>query len=320
MKILMTGSTGFIGSHMIERLRVDHEVVELTADLRDHAEVKIQVQLSNPELIVHLAARTEVEKSFYEQTTFSDINYTGTVNLIECAKDLPNLKNFIFASTMEVYGYQNLENYVSKSEDDGIGSSVMLAFNEKTIPAPNAPYAVAKYGCEKYLEYAGRSFNFPYTIIRQTNSYGRRDNNFFVVEQMIYQMLTKETAEFGYFEPYRNFIYITDLLDAWEAVINNPVQSAGEIFCLGPNNAIRIDRLAEVIADKIGFTGEIEWNRKRDRPGEIMLLNSSNHKITNALGWSPKVDLDTGLDRTITTWREILANNLPFVDDSVINQ
>ena len=65
----------------------------------------------------------------------------------------------------------------------------ILSLAKATPPNPNAPYAVAKYGCEKYLEYAHRSYGLPFTAIRQTNAYGRKDNNFFVTEQIIYQML-----------------------------------------------------------------------------------------------------------------------------------
>jgi nucleoside-diphosphate-sugar epimerase len=254
-----------------------------------------------------LAARTEVEQSFYEQIAFSDINYTGTVNLIEVAKELPNLKNFVFASTMEVYGWQPISDIIRDGKEEGI-----IAFNEATPPNPNAPYAVAKYGCEKYLEYAHRSYGLPFTAIRQTNAYGRKDNDFFVTEQIITQML-KDPKEInlGYGEPYRNFIYIDDLLDVWELVINNPDKCAGEIFCIGPDNAIKIKDYVKIIADKLGWEGHVNWNTKPKRPGEIYLLNSTNHKITTRLGWVPKVGISEGLDRTIAVWKNIIANDLP---------
>ena len=232
---------------MVERLKDKHELGFLKEDLRDHEKVGFQIRQFDPEIIVHLAARTEVEQSFYEQIAFSDINYTGTVNLIEVAKDLPNLKNFVFASTMEVYGWQPISDIIREGKEEGI-----IAFNEATPPNPNAPYAVAKYGCEKYLEYAHRSYGLPFTAIRQTNAYGRKDNNFFVTEQIIYQMLTNEKEiNLGYGEPYRNFIYIDDLLDAWETVINNPEKCAGEIFCIGPDNAIKIKDYVKLIANKL---------------------------------------------------------------------
>jgi nucleoside-diphosphate-sugar epimerase len=317
MRIFITGADGFIGQHLVERLKHKHELSYLTCDLRDHATVTQQLREADPEIIVHLAARTEVEQSFYEQITFSDINYTGTVNLIESTRQLSNLKNFVFASTMEVYGWQPVSDMIRDDADiafteDAIAKG-QLAFDESTPPNPNAPYAVAKFGCEKYLEYAHRSYGLPFTAIRQTNSYGRKDNNFFVTEQIIYQMLTNpKEVNLGYRKPFRNFIYIDDLLDAWEAVIENPDKCAGEIFCIGPNNAIRIEDYAKLIAQKLNWTGTINWDTKPARPGEIYLLNSTNAKITAALGWAPKVDISTGLDRTVAIWKNILANNLPF--------
>jgi len=316
MKIFLTGADGFIGSHMTKRLSPNHEIIKLTADLRDHEAVKQQVVEADPDIIVHLAARTEVEQSFYEQITFSEINYVGTVNLIESCRELKNLKNFVFASTMEVYGWQPISDVIKQGF-----SGTIPAYDETTPPNPNAPYAVAKYGCEKYIEYAGRCYELPYTIIRQTNSYGRRDNNFFVTEQIIYQMLTNpEEINLGYGEPYRNFIFIDDLLDAWETVIANPDKCKNEIFCLGPDNAVRIRDYVSMIAEKIVWNGKVYWHTKPDRPGEIYLLNSTNTKLTKITGWEPKVELSDGVDRTIAIWKDILANDLPFKNDSRHNR
>ena len=295
----MTGWQGFIGSHLRETLQ-QHEITLLQNDLRDHAAVQEELVKADPEVIVHLAARTEVEQSFYEQITFSEVNYVGTVNLIEGARRLKNLRNFVFASTMEVYGWQPISDVIKEGKEDQIE-----IFDELTPPNPNAPYAVAKYGCEKYLEYAHRSYGLPFTAIRQTNAYGRKDNDFFVTEQIITQMLKNPNEiNLGYGEPYRNFIFIDDLLDAWVEVINNPEKVAGEILCLGPNNALKIKDYVDIIAKKLDWNGKVNWDTKPERPGEIFLLNSTNKKITSKLGWEPKVSLDEGLDRTIAIWKE----------------
>ncbi len=302
MRVLITGHSGFIGQHIVARLTEKHDLFLLNSDLREHAGVRDEVHAADPEVIVHLAARTEVEKSFYEQTVFSEINYVGTVNLIEAASQLSNLKNFVFASTMEVYGWQPISDLIR----DGNESEIEV-FDEATIPNPNAPYSVAKFACEKYLEYASRSYNFPYTIIRQTNAYGRKDNDFFVTEQIITQMLKNPNEiNLGYGVPYRNFLYIDDLIDAWESVIDNPDKCVGHLVCLGPNNAIRISDYVDIIAKKLNWEGKVNWNTKPTRPGEIYLLNSSNTKLTNMTGWEPKVELSEGLDRTIAFWKEKL--------------
>ena len=67
--------------------------------------------------------------------------------------------------------------------------------------------------------------------------------------------------------------------------------------------------------DKLGWKGTVNWDTKPARPGEIYLLNSTNHKITTRLGWTPKVELSEGLDRTIATWKEIFEQNLPYNQD-----
>lgn len=304
-KLLITGSSGFIGQHMLPRLQDKFEICCLKSDLKDHKAVNKEVQLFSPDLVIHLAARTEVEQSFYEQVEFSEINYVGTVNLIESMLQCKKIPKLIFASTMEVYGWQPVSDLVR----DGNTPEIIPTFDpDTTIPNPNAPYAVAKFGCEKYIEYAHRSCGLQYVIVRQTNAYGRTDNNFFVTEQIITQMLDNASqCNLGYQEPYRNFIFITDLLDAWEIMINQFDQISNNIFTLGPNNAISISAYAKLIAKKLNWNGAILWNTKPKRPGEIWVLNSSEEKLTRFTGWKPKVSLDEGIDRTIEIWKKQYA-------------
>ena len=303
MKIFITGWNGFIGSHLTPLLEESHSVHMMTSDLLDFKSVEEEVRRCNPDIIVHLAARTEVEKSFYEQISFSEVNYVGTVNLIESASKLDKKPYFTFASTMEVYGWQP----VSDEIRDGKIPNIIPAFDEATIPNPNAPYAVAKLGCEKYLEYAQRAYGIDYAIVRQTNSYGRKDNDFFVTEQIICQMLTNpDECNLGYGTPFRNFIYIDDLLNAWLTIIDNRNKCKNNIFTLGPNNPVQIKDHANTIAKLLNWQGKINWNTKPKRHGEIYLLNSTNKKLTDLTGWQPKVNYEDGLKNTINIWKNKL--------------
>ena len=185
MRIFITGADGFIGQHLVERLQSKkrsgfhhkvpkHELEFLAHDLRDHQAVKDQLLHFDPQIIVHLAARTEVQDSFYEQVTFSDINYTGSVNLIESARECTNLKNFVFASTMEVYGWS------PESDEIALGLDYTLPTFTPTTPVhPNAPYSVAKRGVELYLEYAQRSYDFNYIV---DNNACEADTAFLTIE------------------------------------------------------------------------------------------------------------------------------------------
>lgn len=298
-KVLITGLSGFIGGYLKERLQTKYEIYDLANDLLDYEGVKNRLAEVKPNFIIHLAARTEVEKSFYEQIKFSEINYVGTVNLIEAAKDLPNLTLFVFSSTMETYGWQPASDLIK----NGVLCELPV-FDEETQQNPNAPYAVAKVACEYYLKYAQRAYNFPFCALRQTNTYGRKDNDFFVVEQIITQMLkNSDQINLGYGDPYRNFLWIEDLIDLYETVLDKHEQAKGEIFCTGPNNALSIKNLVSIISKKLGWNGTVNWNTKPRRHGEIYVLNSTEAKATKLLGWKAKVDLDEGLDRTINIWK-----------------
>jgi nucleoside-diphosphate-sugar epimerase len=303
MKIFITGSSGFLGKNLTRVLEPYFELHHMKADLRDHSDVEKELLSADPDMILHMAARTEVQKSFVEQISFSEINYVGTINLIESASKLKNLKNFVFASTMEVYGWHPISDEV---KINGKPKNFVL-FDENTPTNPNCPYAVAKLGCENYLQYAGRSYGLPFTIIRQTNAYGRNDNDYFVTEQIITQMLkNKNSINLGYAEPYRNFIYVSDMMDMYKAVIENYQKCIGKTFTIGPDKAVKIKDYAEIIAQKLNWSGQILWNKKDPRPGEIYWLCSNNKLINETIGWEPKVSLSDGLDQTIKIWQNIL--------------
>ena len=307
IKIFVTGASGFLGQHIVPKLPTKYVVYNLQNDLREYAKVEKEIKDFNPNIILHLAARTEVEKSFYEQMTFSEINYNGTVNLIESArKHCTNLINFVFASTMEVYGWQPISDEVDRN-----GKPVdFIAFDENTPANPNAPYAVAKLAAEKYLEYAGRAYGLPYTALRQTNCYGRKDNDFFVMEQIITQMLkNSKEINLGYAAPYRNFIYVDDMVDAWLTVIQNPDLVKNNVYTIGPDHPVQIKELVQFIANKLKWNGKVNWDTKPERFGEIYWLNSNHDKITKHTKWKPKVNLDVGIDRTIAHWKEKLNND-----------
>lgn len=302
MKILLTGASGFIGQHLISRLKNIGTVYEFKSDLTDHEAAHNEVKSISPDIIVHLAARTEVQKSFYEQVSFSEVNYVGTVNLIEACRTLNKMPYFVFASTMEVYGWQPISDEI---RDTGTFKESVV-FTEQTVPNPNAPYAVAKLACEKYLEYAGRAYGLEWSAIRQTNAYGRKDNDFFVTEHIISQMLQSDVCNLGYRDPYRNFIYIEDLLDAWETVIANREKCSKQLFTIGPNDPRKISDCADYIAKQLNWNGKINWDTKEPRHGEIWWLNSGNDKITTMTGWKPKVSYEEGIDKTIYHWKNIL--------------
>jgi len=315
--VFVTGISGFIGSYLAERLleegyrvggmlrqtnRLNYPGVQRLmgkvdlhyGSLTDYQSVAQALRDFQPEVICHLGAITPVAYSFSHPHEVTETNYVGVVNLAEAAlKFLPGLHRMIFASSMETYGFQDSRE----------------PFRETLEAHPACPYAVAKHASEKYLQYLHYANQFPAVALRQTNCYGRRENDYFIVERIATQMLQKDVVNLGEKSPVRNFIFITDLLDVYVELINSTDDDKlhGQVFNVGPPNGLTIGALADKLAEKIGFKGTVNWNTIPKRPGEIFYLNSSNDKITAATGWEPKVDLDDGLDRTIAIWRENLG-------------
>jgi len=318
-RVLVTGAKGFIGSALIEHLNslgyplagmirksagtsdalesIKGKCDIYEADLRDYYGVEAVLRSFLPDIIIHLGAITPVSYSFDHPQEVGEVNYIGTVNLAEAAKKvLPNLQLFSFTSSMEVYGTQD--------ERD-------RPFVEKINVHPNCPYAVAKHACEKYLEYMYRTYQFPCVMTRQTNCYGRRFDDYFVIEAFITQMLKNpKEVNFGRKEPIRNFIHIDDLVRYHQAIIEKhhvkPGEESplGQVFNTGPANGLTIGELAENLAAALNWNGKINWNTKELRVGEIFCLDSDPSKAKYFFDWKPELTLKDGIEKTIAYWRE----------------
>lgn len=315
MRIFITGVTGFIGSYLAESLLDDgHVVAGLIrqtnrlnthvfrnlvgrlechyGSLTDYQSVRLAIREFQPEAILHLGAITPVAYSFDHPHEVTQTNYLGTINLAEASlRETPTLKKFVFASTMETYGFQDKRD----------------PFVETDESRPACPYAVAKVASEKYLQYLHYAHGFPATMIRQTNAYGRRENDYFVVEAILTQMLKGGPVNLGDPRPVRNFLFITDLMAMYKALLVSGESTHGQVYNTGPDNGVTIETLAEMCREETGYDGRINWYTRPKRPGEIFYLNSSCAKASAGLGWRPTVSLRDGLKRTADIWRENLS-------------
>lgn len=319
MKVFITGLTGFIPSHIAKELvKRGHEVSGLIRHssnrpsvLNDLENGKVKIYRGNlldyhglinilmdaqPDVVCHLGAITPVSYSFGHPVEVNEVNFIGTMKLVEAIKQVVHLKKFIFSSSMEVYGWQ------PKREP----------FTEDLEPHPLAPYAVSKYAAEKWLELQARVYNFPAISFRQTNAYGRKHNDYFVVEAFVTKILKAQRGfvDLGRKEPVRNFIYIDDLVDLWvKAIEMDQVkfeEQKGKVFNTGPANGITIEELYEMIAGKLGWQGRPNWNAVEMRAGEVFYLNSSGKRAQNAFSWNPQTPLYKGLDKVIDYWRGVI--------------
>lgn len=321
--IFISGATGFIGSHLVEKLVDQFDVVALIpssdigirklpkgvwveyGDLEDFIKIKEILAKVEPTIIIHLAAITPVRFSFENPEIYQKVNYLATVNLVNEAVKIPNLEKFIFASTMEIYGWQ----------------TVRKPFKENLTPYPDSPYAVSKLAAERYIQMVSCALGFPAIILRPCNTFGRKNERGYLVEYLITEMLKGKSPYLGSPEAVRDLMYVTDHINGYLCALNFTLPQREEIkkivreeptaftFNIGNGYEFTVKEIALKIKKLIGFGGEIKEGFPKDyplRPAVAPYLSLDASKAKNLLGWQPKVSLEEGLKMTIEYWKENL--------------
>lgn len=303
-RVLVTGANGFIGSaltpylaekgfdvYALERyvsnrynIPSNRKIKTVFTDLTDHVAVDGLVRQVKPEFVIHLAAITPVAVSYDRWQEFLEINFNATANLAECLRRHdPNLKQFVYAATSECYGNQK-----------------DFPIKETAEYKPNSPYAVSKVAAITYLKYMWSAYEFPVTILFPFNTYGRVSCRHFVIEKIIHQMLTEKTIYLGDPKPIRDLLHIDDHVKGYASVLGDvAVEVLGESFNLCTGKGVSISEVVDMLREIIGFDGEVVWNTIPKRPLDIAKLVGDNSKAQNLLCWEPKVDLVSGLKKTV---------------------
>jgi nucleoside-diphosphate-sugar epimerase len=302
--VLVTGFDGFIGSHLTEYLKGKYDLFGITryavnkkiqvnfpyefVDITDFQQVKKVLKDIQPDYIINLAAESSVGRSFERPSQYADSNFKSVINLSENAiKEIPNLVKFIQASTPEVYGKQK--------------SYPVLESNEAF---PTTPYAVSKLAADKYLMYMHQAYNFPVTISRHANCYGRKAGIFSqlgVVENIITQMLKGNEVNLGDGFVRRDFVYIDDVTRWYQRLMEKG--NVGEIYNLNGQNASIIG-IAERCKSLLDWNGTIRYNTLPKRPGEMDNIEMNMEKAIKDMSFMREFDLGDGLIKTIDYWRK----------------
>jgi dTDP-glucose 4,6-dehydratase len=312
-KALVTGSDGFIGSHLVERL------VELGADVRalvlynsfnswgwlDTLEKeklaqieivpgdirdphRVQNLVKDVEIVFHLAALIAIPYSYHSPDSYLETNIKGTLNVLQAARNC-GVKQVIHTSTSEVYG-----------------TAQFVPITEEHPLVGQSPYAASKIAADQFAISFHRSFDLPVTIVRPFNTYGPRQSARAIIPTIISQAVSgKKVVFIGNVRPTRDLTYVTDTVEGLVKAAENQ-ESIGKVLNLGSNGEISIGDLAERIRSLMDNCFEIAFDKSRLRPerSEIDRLWSDNSKAKKIIKWEPTVPLDRGLELTIEWFRK----------------
>lgn len=305
----MTGATGFIGSQLLNELLDDFEVYALvkkdafynkvlprdvglvSGDITE-PELGAKIKDIKPELVVHLASLTPVRFSFERTMDYGRVNYLGTVNLVEAVLRLGSVRQFVHASTVEVYRSRR----GLLDEDDPLEGGT--------------PYGVSKAAADLYVQVAGKSWGLPYTIMRCGNTFGRaftlpEEARGYLVEKAVISMLKGgSVVRFdGFPDKLRSWMYYTDHVGAYLKVIGNK-GATGRAFNAAAWQS-SVGEMVEEVRSLTGYQGEIRWGAN-PRPNDPEALVEDTGRM-GSLGWMPKVGRREALSRTVEYWKSKLG-------------
>ena len=304
MKILITGGAGFIGSAIVPKLQSEnHEVFVydnlsfgnrdfialedshfFLGDIRDAVAIEQVFQKVNPDIIVHLAAIHFIPYCNEHPFESSDINIRGTMNVLEAAQKIQNLKKIIFASTAAVYPISD------------------KAVSETDEVRPLDIYGLSKLAGEQLMQKFHLQTGIDTICCRFFNAFGPNETNPHLIPEIENQVREgKRTIALGNLLPKRDFIHTHDMANAVNALIN--LESKGfDIFNLGRGIEYAVTEVVEEFEKILNQKIVIEVDPARVRKVERMHLLADVSKLKNKTGWEPLWSLNQGINDLVKNW------------------
>lgn len=326
-RILITGITGFVGSHMadlllkkggakifglkrwnlsrlrnIKHLLDDERVMLFDCDITDPIATREVIAQICPDKIYHFAAQSFVSPSWLHPNTYMDVNFKGTVNLMEACRVAGINPRILIAGSPEEHGD-------IKAEE--------LPITEQTVLRPVNPYAVTKVAQDLISYVYHRSYGMNIIRTRAFNHEGPRRDNVFGLSWYAYQIARIEAGkqkpllETGHIGDKRNFTHISDMVEAYYLAMEKAVP--GELYLIGSDEEDHIITFKDALARMISISKvkniKIKVNKKYVRPTALPFLIGDTSKFRKLTGWKPKIGLDQIFSDTLNYWREFVNND-----------
>jgi len=301
-KILVTGGAGFIGSGFVRLLVKNglHPVIvdKLTyagslkrlkkikggfkfykTDICDKKGIEAVFSKEMPQIVVHFAAETHVDRSIKDSAPFIESNVKGTHILLEASRKY-GVKKFIFISTDEVYGE------IRQGK-----------FTESSPFKPNSPYAVSKAAADLLVQAYIRTYNLPALIVRPCNNYGPWQYAEKLIPVAISRALkNKNIPIYAKGDNVREWLYVDDCAEAIFKVIQKG--KSGQAYNIGSGNERKNIVVVKSILDILAKPHSL-IKFVADRPGHDIRYCLDSSKIRKALGWQPRLSFGEGIEKTV---------------------
>lgn len=297
MLVLVTGGSGFIGSHVVDRLRArgfDVRVFDMVMPtFRGDIEFyhgslldleAVRMAMSRVEAVFHLGAIADV-KDVYEEPHYAEsINVRGTINVLEAARK-SKLRRVIYGSTTWVY---------SEVADERVDEDTPLS-------APSHLYTATKIASEYYCHCYSNLYGVPVTILRYGIPYGPRGRDGAVVPIFVQKALRGEPITIaGDGLQFRKFVYVEDLAEGNVLALKSTAPS--RIFNLDGTERVTIKQIAQTVQKLIG---NVDIEHVPARPGDFSGKEISSARAKTELGWEAKVCFEEGVRRYIEWYRSL---------------